>query len=203
MTPLEKNNKVQQKSQTKNEDNYLTLFGDMNIQKEVVAILEKYLDLTKAYLKGNNKEGNLNASLISFGGNSKNLIFEAQESLHTTRLYSALLVIFLAKSKKEQLRGLHSLMVDLNVENITIVESMRELLIENNGLNLILWVMKTFESNFEVLQEATDILLCLNYNGTHYRSFIDTISKEENIEVRQLLNSKLISIIIDVILRTQ
>ena len=176
MSSLGKNNKLQQNKQ---ESGYIHLFGEELVQKEVITILKKYLDSTEIILRGNEKENNPAGSVIF----KSNMTLETQKYLQITRLYSSLTTVLLAGSKKEQLLGLQSLIVDLNVDNPKIAEFLRVFLIENDGLNVLFWILKTFVDDFDILQVTTDILLSLNYNGAHYRSFIEIISKEENIEV--------------------
>jgi len=181
MSSLAKNNKAVQNKQDK-DNSYIHLFGEELIQKEVITIFKKYLDSTELMLRGNDDKINPSASVNSVIV-KPNMTLETQKYMQITRLYTSLSTVLLAGNRKEQLLGLQSLVVDLNVDNPKIAEFLRVFLIENDGLNVLFWILQNFVDDFEVLQVATDILLSLNYNGAHYRSFIETISKEENIEV--------------------
>jgi len=181
MSSLAKNNKAVQNKQDK-DNAYIHLFGEELIQKEIITIFKKYLDSTELMLRGNDDKINPSASVNSVIV-KPNMTLETQKYMQITRLYTSLSTVLLAGNRKEQLLGLQSLVVDLNVDNPKIAEFLRVFLIENDGLNVLFWILQNFVDDFEVLQVATDILLSLNYNGAHYRSFIETISKEENIEV--------------------
>lgn len=184
---LTKDNKAQTNKQN---NNYIQLFAEELVQKEVVSILKKFLDSTEFMLKSGEKDTNTNpnASTISIVTFHTNLNLETQKYLQITRLYVSLTVALLARSKKEQLLGLQSLIVDLNIDNVKIAEFLRLFLIENDGLNILLWIMKSQISDFDIVQITSDILLSLNYNGAHYRAFIETISRDENIVVRYFIH---------------
>jgi len=162
-------------------DYMIKLFSEDIVQKEILTIFKRFLDSTEFMLKGAEKETNPNViSVVSF---HTQLNLETQKYLQITRLYSALTSILLAKSKREQILGLQSLMVDLNVENAKIAEFLRLFFVENDGLNILFWVLENNMSEVDVIQFAADVLVSLNCSGAHYSSFVETISKQENIQV--------------------
>jgi len=162
-------------------DYMIKLFSEDIVQKEILTIFKRFLDSTEFMLKGAEKETNPNViSVVSF---HTQLNLETQKYLQITRLYSALTSILLAKSKREQILGLQSLMVDLNVENAKIAEFLRLFFVENDGLNILFWVLVNNMSEVDVIQFAADVLVSLNCSGAHYSSFVETISKHENIQV--------------------
>jgi len=162
------------------------LFTEEIVQKEVLSILKRFLDSTEFMLNSgsNTEKEEKNPNLIEVVSFHTKLNLETQKYLQVTRLYGSLIAILLARTKKEQISGLQSLMVDLNVENVKFAEFLRLFFIENDGLNILFWIMKTHVEDFDILQVTVDILSCLNIDGAHYQQFIEVLGKEENIKVR-------------------
>jgi len=161
--------------------NVIKLFSEDIVQKEILSIFKRFLDSTEFMLRGAEKETNPNViSVVSF---HTQLNLETQKYLQITRLYSALTSILLAKSKKEQVLGLQSLMVDLNVENAKIAEFLRLFFVENDGLEILFWAIRNNMNEFDVALAGTEILSSLNCGGAHYQNYIETMSKQENIQI--------------------
>jgi len=159
-------------------DPCLNLFNEETVQKEISALLKKFLDQTEFMLK---KDTGNQESIVSF---HTSLNLETQKYLQMTRVYVALIVLLLSKSRKEQIQAINSLLVDLNSENPKVAEYLKLFFVESEGLDIVLWQLENSSDDLQATQVITDLLLCLNINGSHYKPFIDQISKDEVVKVR-------------------
>lgn len=167
-------------------NHYIRLFAEELVQKELLIVIKKFLDSTEFMLKGNEKDSTSNnPEVISVVTFHANLNLETQKYLQMTRLYAALIVILLAKTKKDQISGLQSIIWDLNVENVKIAEFLKLFLVENEGVNILFWLVQNFFDDFDIVQQSMDVLSSLNSNGAHYKQFCETVRKEENLKVNE------------------
>ncbi len=179
-------NKENKNPNNRTTDACLNIFVEETIQKEITSLLKKFLDQTEFMLRKDNAN---QESMISF---HTSLNLETQKYLQMARVYVALIVLLLSKSKKEQIQSINSLLVDLNSENPKVAEFLKMFFVENEGLDIVLWQLENSSDDMQAAQVITDLLLCLNINGSHYKSFIDQISKDEVIRVRIVWEKMLI-----------